>query len=245
MNRSRDSEEQVPYVLRQVERRTPVGDACRQLGVSQATFYTWKRRIAHLGVSDLCRMRYLEDENRRLTGLVADLTHAEHVLSEALQKEAESDAPPGVGGVVPGDKWGRCGPCVCIGPVRQGGVVQSEHGAGPDPAAAAHHGSGTTTAPNSGIRESGCCCVGRAGRSTRRWCDASTGWTVCRCGCACAGEGTVPCTKAQRHSPRAPAEPWSMDPVHDAAADGQPFRGRKVVDQRSRQSPMPEMASSM
>lgn len=87
MKKSRFTEEQIAYALRQVESGTPVGDVCRQVGVSEATFYTWKKKFAHLGVSELRRMRQLEDENRRLKGLVADLTLDKHMLSEALRKK--------------------------------------------------------------------------------------------------------------------------------------------------------------
>jgi len=87
MKESRFSEEQIAYALRQVESGTPVGDVCRQVGVSEATFYTWRKKFAHLGVSELRRMRQLEDENRRLKGLVADLTLDKHMLSEALRKK--------------------------------------------------------------------------------------------------------------------------------------------------------------
>jgi putative transposase len=65
MKRSRFSEEQVAYALRQVEAGTPVGDACRQQGVSEATFYARKKKNAHLGVSELRRLRQLEEENAR------------------------------------------------------------------------------------------------------------------------------------------------------------------------------------
>ena len=85
MKKSRFSEEQIAFALRQVEAGTAVGDVCRQVGVSEATFYTWKKKFAHLGVSELRRMRQLEDENRRLKGLVADLTLDKHMLSEALR----------------------------------------------------------------------------------------------------------------------------------------------------------------
>ena len=59
MKRSKFSEEQVAYALRQAG--TPIGDVCRQLGVSEATFYAWKKKYAHLGVSELRRLRQLED----------------------------------------------------------------------------------------------------------------------------------------------------------------------------------------
>ena len=62
MKRSKYSEEPVVYALRQAERGTPVGDVCRQLGISEATFYQWKKMLAHLGVAELRRMR------RRPTG---------------------------------------------------------------------------------------------------------------------------------------------------------------------------------
>jgi putative transposase len=88
MKRSKFSEEQVAYALRQVEAGTPVPDVCRQLGVSEATFYNWKKKYAHLGVSELRRLRQLEDENARLKRLVADLTLDKHMLSEALRKNA-------------------------------------------------------------------------------------------------------------------------------------------------------------
>jgi putative transposase len=88
MKRSKFSEEQVAYALRQVEAGTAVPDICRQLGVSEATFYVWKKKYAHLGVSELRRLRQLEDENARLKRLVADLTLDKHMLSEALRKNA-------------------------------------------------------------------------------------------------------------------------------------------------------------
>ena len=88
MKRSKFSEEQIAYALRQAESGTPVGDVCRQIGVSEATFYQWKKKFAHLGVSELRRLRQLEDENGRLKHLVADLTLDKHMLAEALRKNA-------------------------------------------------------------------------------------------------------------------------------------------------------------
>jgi putative transposase len=65
--------EQVAYALRQAEAGTPVGDVCGQLAVSEATFYAWKKKYAHLGVSELRRLRQLEDENLDLHDAVAVL----------------------------------------------------------------------------------------------------------------------------------------------------------------------------
>jgi len=87
MKRSRFSEEQIIYAIRQAESGTPVGDLCRQLGVSEATLYIWKKKYAHLGVSELRRLRQVEEENARLKRLVADLSLDKHMLSEALRKK--------------------------------------------------------------------------------------------------------------------------------------------------------------
>lgn len=86
MKRSKFSEEQIAYVLRQVESGTSVSDVCRQIGVSEATFYIWKKKYAHLGVSELRRLRQLEDENGRLKRVVADLTLDKHILMETIRK---------------------------------------------------------------------------------------------------------------------------------------------------------------
>ena len=86
MKKSKFSEEQIAYALRQTESGTPVPDVCRQLGVSEATFYVWKKRYAHLGVSELRRIRQLEEENARLKHVVADLTLDKHILMETLRK---------------------------------------------------------------------------------------------------------------------------------------------------------------
>jgi putative transposase len=87
MKRSKFSDEQVAYALRQAESGTAVADVCRQLGVSEATFYQWRKKYAHLGVSELRRLRQLEEENARLKRVVADLTLDKHMLSEALRKK--------------------------------------------------------------------------------------------------------------------------------------------------------------
>jgi putative transposase len=79
MRKSTFTEEQIAYALRQVESGTPVTDVCRKLGVSEQTFYRWKRKFAGMGVAELRRLRQLEDENRRLKQLVADLTLDRHM----------------------------------------------------------------------------------------------------------------------------------------------------------------------
>jgi len=86
MKRSKFSEEQVAYALRQAESGTPVGDVCRQLGVSESTFFLWKKKYGHLGVTELRRLRQLEEENARLKRVVADLTLDKHILMETIRK---------------------------------------------------------------------------------------------------------------------------------------------------------------
>ena len=67
MKKSKFSEEQIAYALRQADGGTPVGDVCWQLGVSEATFYVWKKKYGTLGLSELREIRQLRDENARLT----------------------------------------------------------------------------------------------------------------------------------------------------------------------------------
>jgi putative transposase len=81
------SEEQIVYALRQAEAGTPVVEVCRKLGVTEQTFYRWRRKFAGLGIAELRRLRQLEDENRRLKQLVADLTLDRHMLQEVIQKK--------------------------------------------------------------------------------------------------------------------------------------------------------------
>jgi putative transposase len=86
MKRSKFSEEQIAYALRQVESGTPPADVCRQVGISEATLYVWKKKFAHLGASEMRRLRQLEDENNRLKRLVAELTLDKHILTETIRK---------------------------------------------------------------------------------------------------------------------------------------------------------------
>ncbi len=87
MKPSRFSEEQTTFALRQHDAGTPVEDICPQLGVSQATFYVWKKKYAQMGVSKLRELRLLRDENARLKRLVADLTLDKQILSDVVKKK--------------------------------------------------------------------------------------------------------------------------------------------------------------
>ena len=87
MKRTRFTEEQITYALRQVESGTPPAEVCRQLGCSEASFYIWKKRYGNLGMTELKELRQLRDENARLKRLVADLTLDKHILSEVVRKK--------------------------------------------------------------------------------------------------------------------------------------------------------------
>jgi putative transposase len=87
MPRKGHTEEQIVYALRQVEGGKKVSDICREMGVSQQAFYSWKRRYAGLGLNELRELRQLREENRKLKTLVADLTLDKHILQEVLSKK--------------------------------------------------------------------------------------------------------------------------------------------------------------
>ena len=84
MKTSKFTEEQVAYALRLSESGTPVADVCRQMGISEATFYVWRKKYADLGVAEL---RQLTEENARLKRIVADLTLDKQILQEVIKKK--------------------------------------------------------------------------------------------------------------------------------------------------------------
>jgi putative transposase len=88
MPRKGHSEEQIIRALREAEGGKKVADICREFGVSQQAFYSWRRRYAGLGLSELRELRQLREENRKLKTLVADLTLDKHILQEVLSKKA-------------------------------------------------------------------------------------------------------------------------------------------------------------
>ena len=87
MPRKRWSEEQIVYAVKQSEAGRTAAEICRELGVSQQTFSTWKRRYRGIGVQELRELRPLRDENRTLKRVVADLTLDRHILQEIVSKK--------------------------------------------------------------------------------------------------------------------------------------------------------------
>jgi len=90
MKRSRFSDEQISYALRQVQGGTSVADACRELGISEATFYIWKRKYANLGGTEMRELRQLREENSKLKRLVADLTLDNTSWPRSFEKKLEA-----------------------------------------------------------------------------------------------------------------------------------------------------------
>jgi len=87
MRRSRFTEEQIAMALRQGEAGTPVAEIVRKLGISEQTYYTWKKKYGGLGVPGLRELKAIREENRRLKSLVADLSIDKTILQEALRKK--------------------------------------------------------------------------------------------------------------------------------------------------------------
>jgi len=85
--KKRYTEEQIAYALRQHEAGTPVSEISRKMGVSEQAFYRWKRKYAGMGVTELRKLKQLEQENRQLKKLVADLSLDKHILQEVLSKK--------------------------------------------------------------------------------------------------------------------------------------------------------------
>ena len=87
MPRKRRSEAQIVYALRQVEGGAKIGEVCRELGVTEMTYFRWKKQYAGLGMPELRRLKLLADENATLKRLVADLSLDRHMLQEVIAKK--------------------------------------------------------------------------------------------------------------------------------------------------------------
>jgi len=87
MKKTRYTAEQVSFALRQAESGTPVPEVCRKMEISEQTFYRWKRRYAGMGVTEVRRLRVLEEENKKLKQLVADLSLDKQMLQDVLRKK--------------------------------------------------------------------------------------------------------------------------------------------------------------
>lgn len=87
MKKTKFTEEQIAFALRQSETGTRVEEVCRKMGICQATFYQWRKRYGGLGLPELRRLRQLEEENKKLKQLVADLSLDKAMLQDVLKKK--------------------------------------------------------------------------------------------------------------------------------------------------------------
>ncbi|ODT50766.1 MAG: Hin recombinase [Niastella sp. SCN 39-18] len=88
MKKTKFTEAQIVFALRQAENGTKVEEVCRKLGISDATFYNWKKKYGGLGVTELRKLKQLEEENSRLKQIVADLSLDKQMLQDVLKKNA-------------------------------------------------------------------------------------------------------------------------------------------------------------
>ena len=94
MKKSKFTETQIVFALQQAENGVAVAEVCRKLGISEATFYNWKKKYSGLGPVELRRLRQLEEENAQLKRIVADLTLDKQMLQDVLKKSSEGAAAP-------------------------------------------------------------------------------------------------------------------------------------------------------
>jgi len=116
MKKSKFTESQIVFALQQAESGVTVAEVCRKLGISEATFYSWKKKFSGLGPVELRRLRQLEEENAQLKRIVADLTLDKQMLQDVLKKSFEDPPTPAVGGYVAGgvSGLGAARLCHCI-----------------------------------------------------------------------------------------------------------------------------------
>lgn len=97
MGRQRYTEEQIAFAIRQHESGTAITEIVRKMGVSEQTFYRWKKKFAGMGVAEVRRLKSLEEENKKLKQLVADLSLDKKMLQDVVQGK--------VGGPLVGGRW--------------------------------------------------------------------------------------------------------------------------------------------
>jgi putative transposase len=86
MKRTKFTEQQIVFALKQAETGTRVDEVCRKMGISEATFYNWKKKYGGLGVNELRELKQLKEENTRLKQIVADLSLDKQMLQDVLKK---------------------------------------------------------------------------------------------------------------------------------------------------------------
>jgi len=87
MKKQRFTEAQISFALRQAESGTPVAEIIRKMGIAEQTFYRWKKKYVGMDMTEIRRLRQIEDENKRLKHIVADLTLDKQMLQDVLRKK--------------------------------------------------------------------------------------------------------------------------------------------------------------
>ena len=87
MKTSRFSEQQIAFVLRQAEEGTSVAEVCREAGISEATYYVWRKKFGGLMPSEMKRLKQLEEENSKLKRIVADLALDKEMLQDVIKRK--------------------------------------------------------------------------------------------------------------------------------------------------------------
>jgi putative transposase len=85
--KSKFTEAQIVFAIKQAETGTPVNEVCQKMGISEATFYNWKKKYGGLGISELRLLRQLQEENAKLKQIVADLSLDKQMLQDVLKKK--------------------------------------------------------------------------------------------------------------------------------------------------------------
>ena len=87
MKQNKFTDSQIAFILRQAEEGTPVAEVCRKSGISEQTYYRWRKKYGGLMPSEMRRLKQLEEENKRLKNLVADLSLDKEMLQEVVRKK--------------------------------------------------------------------------------------------------------------------------------------------------------------
>lgn len=87
MKKSKFTESQIAFILRQAEEGTAISEVCRKAGISEATFYNWRKKYGGLLPSEMKRLRQLEEENGRLKRIVADLSLDKEMLQDVIRRK--------------------------------------------------------------------------------------------------------------------------------------------------------------
>jgi putative transposase len=130
MKRSKFSEAQVSFILRQVDEGATVGEVCRKAGISEETFYVWPKKYTGLMPSEMKRLRQLEDENARLKRIVADLSLDKEMLQDVIKRKLW-DLPDAASSWTICERPGRSASGAPVGRSRRNDPVITTRASGP------------------------------------------------------------------------------------------------------------------